>query len=559
MCCGVLIPSCDNDQKVSHQSNTTDFNRVDTHLTMKTTVLYALLLCSLACCIHAGPDEWTITGKPSPGHEVKLTFAIKQHNPDWLKDKLKAVSYPDSPHYTDYMNFDEIAQYVYGEPESVKVVTEALESMGASKIDFTIGRDFVVALVPFENVEQYFNTQLLEFESTTDGSKIVTSFHHVVPVSLKEHVDFLSGLTLLESGTNYKERKPQQGAPKTGVSVTPKSIDKDYNISGYTSSNANNSQAIAAFLKQYFDASDLQTFQKRFDIPAKPIAKIVGKDRPTNPGIEANLDVQYISATGRNVDTWFISVSTYSNNKQEDFLSWIVSQVNTTNSPWVHSASYGDDESSIATDYLTRVDAEFMKFGISGRTVLFATGDSGVECNGAQMFTPNWPTSSPYITAVGGTISLDTVWSSGGGGFSNYFGMPDYQKDAVKAYLDSGKGPSVSHFNVSGRAYPDVSAFAVNFEVIEYGQAIPVGGTSCAAPTVAGIISILNDVRLNKGQKTLGFLNPLLYMTLKGNGFFDIVNGNNGNGVCRGFEAVKGWDPASGWGSPNFGLLKGLV
>lgn len=58
--------------------------------------------------------------------------------------------------------------------------------------------------------------------------------------------------------------------------------------------------------------------------------------------------------------------------------SWIVDQVNTTDSPWVHSVSYGDDESTISKDYLERCDKEFMKFGISGWTVLFATGDSGV-------------------------------------------------------------------------------------------------------------------------------------------------------------------------------------
>ncbi len=525
---------------------------------MKTTITL-LLLCSLACCVCAKPvqDEWTIVGKPSSGHQVKLTFAIKQHNPDWLKDKLRAVSFPDSPHYTDYMNFDEIAQHVYGEPESVRVVTDVLESMGAKKIDFTIGRDFVVAFVPFEAAEKYFKADFIEFESITTKSRIITSLDHSVPTSLKEHIDFVSGVSIM--GARFRYRKPQRKFQNSGLGRTPSSIDKDYNISGYTSSNPNNSQAVAGFLKQFFDASDLKEFQRRFGIPNKPITKVVGKDIPDNPGIEANLDVQYIGATGRNVDTWFVSISTYSNGKQEDFLSWMVGQVNTTDSPWVHSVSYGDDEDSIAKDYLSRVDNEFMKFGVSGRTVLFASGDSGVECNGAQMFVPNWPTSSPYITSVGGTISLDTVWVSGGGGFSNYFSTPDYQKAAVQAYLNSGEAPSKSHFNVSGRAYPDVSAFATNFEIIEYGRIEEVGGTSCAAPTVAGIISILNDVRLNKGEKTLGFLNPLLYSTLKGKGFFDIVNGNNGNGVCSGFKAIKGWDPASGWGSPNFGLLRDLV
>ena len=508
------------------------------------------------------PWGWNLVGKPDPDHLIKLTFAIKQHNAQWLKDKLKAVSYPDSPEYTNYMNFDEIAEHVYGKPESVQAVTETLQSIGAEKMDFTLGRDFIVAYVPYEKVEECFDADFYKFaNSDLEGTTHTTivSLYYSIPISLKENIDFVAGISKLNGYTSPKTVVRPHRVQNSELQVTPSYIDKEYNISRYIASNTQNSQAVAAFLKQYFDASDLEKFQKKFNISLKPITKIVGTDIPKKPGVEANLDVQYISATGQNVDTWFVSTSTYSNHNQEDFLSWIVGQVNTTNSPWVHSISYGDDESSIDKDYLQRVDNEFMKFGVSGRSVLFASGDQGVACNGAQMFTPNWPASSPYITSIGGTIDLETVWKSGGGGFSNVFPMPDYQKDAVEEYLNSGRAPSTSHFNKNGRAYPDISAFATNFLIIEFGLEVPVDGTSCSTPTVAGIISLLNDVRLNKGQKTLGFLNPLLYITLKGNGFFDIEYGDNGNGVCKGFDATKGWDPASGWGSPNFGLLKALV
>ena len=72
---------------------------------------------------------------------------------------------------------------------------------------------------------------------------------------------------------------------------------------------------------------------------------------------------------------------------------------------------------------------------------------------------------------------------------------------------------------------------------------------------------MLNDVRLNAGKKPLGFLNPLLYKTLHGRGFLDVMNGTNSWGIddCPGFKANVGWDPASGWGSPDFGILKQIV
>lgn len=511
--------------------------------------------------------DWVLVGVPDSQQEVQVTFAIKQNNPEWLVEKLMAVSYPDSPHYGEYMNFDEIAEHVYGRPEAVRALLDALEVVGIPSIDvdFTLGRDFAVARLSVWSAQKLFSTTFYEFESVECGEKVVAAQSFTIPASLREHMDFVSGVGSLPETCAKRKIKKVVSANSTSsglLGVTPETIATDYNTSKYVSTNQNNSQAVAAFLRQFFDPTDLEKFQKNYGIASKPITKVVGKNEPDDPGAEANLDVQYISATGRGVDTWFISISTYSNGRQEDFLSWITSQVNSTGSPWVHSASYGDIESSIADSYLDRMDNEFMKFGVSGRTVLFASGDGGVQCKRKgirKVYNPNWPASSPYVTTVGGTASKTRVWSAGGGGFSNYFGMPDYQQDAVSKYLV--KYPDRSMFNASGRAYPDVSAFAVDFVIIDDGFPEPVDGTSCAAPTFAGIVAILNDVRLNKGLKTLGFLNPLLYQNLKGAGFNDITEGENGGGGigCKGFAADKGWDPASGWGSPNFGILKGMV
>ena len=522
--------------------------------------LFAVFLATVQASLEGVPDGWYETAKASTNEPLTITFAIKQANVEWLEAKLKAVSYPSSPDYTNYMNFDEIADHVYGQPESVQALLKTLASAGISESSarFTLGRDFAVVDMPVVAAEQLFSTDFYHYQHE-DYPELttMTSPSFKLPASLVGHVDFVSGVSSFPKPVSRPIKRKSEHTDMS--SVTPTTLAKDYNTSNYVATNDGNSQGIAAFLKQYYDPTDLAKFQKRFDLPVKPIAKEVGKNIPDDPGAEANLDVQYISATGRGVDTWFISISTYSNGRQEDFLSWILGQINTTNSPWVHSASYGDVESSIESDYIQRMDNEFMKFGISGRTVLFATGDSGVQCRKGK-FTPDWPTSSPYVTAVGGTVTLEEVWSDGGGGFSNVFPMPDYQKQVVEAYLKSGNAPSTKQFNPSGRAYPDVSAFAVNFEIIDDGLPLPVDGTSCAAPTFAGIVSILNDVRLNSGKKTLGFLNPLLYQTLMGQGFFDVTEGTNGNGFsCHGFRAVKGWDPASGWGSPNFGILKSLV
>jgi tripeptidyl-peptidase-1 len=54
-----------------------------------------------------------------------------------------------------------------------------------------------------------------------------------------------------------------------------------------------------------------------------------------------------------------------------------------------------------------------------------------------------------------------------GGGFSNYFSVPDYQKDVVASYLKN-YPPNYpeSTYNTSGsRAFPDLSANGANYAV----------------------------------------------------------------------------------------------
>src|ERR1700753_1221993 len=78
-----------------------------------------------------------------------------------------------------------------------------------------------------------------------------------------------------------------------------------------------------------------------------------------------------------------------------------------------------------------------------------------------------------------------------------------------------------------------------------------VGGTSASSPIITGIISLLNDVRLAHGLPTMGFLNPFLYQ--RGfKGLTDIIEGNVTAQGCNTtvFPVGKGWDPATGLGTP---------
>ena len=120
--------------------------------------------------------------------------------------------------------------------------------------------------------------------------------------------------------------------------------------------------------------------------------------------------------------------------------------------------------------------------------------------------------------------------------------------------------PDSSLYNSSGAGIPDVSAQAESFDVIQNGYTMPVDGTSCSSPAFTGIVGLLNEARLSAGKSSLGYLNQLIYKTLGPNGGFnDVTSGSNPGCNTEGFPAAKGWDPVTGWGTPNFGVLKEMV
>lgn len=97
-----------------------------------------------------------------------------------------------------------------------------------------------------------------------------------------------------------------------------------------------------------------------------------------------------------------------------------------------------------------------------------------ITLNGTH-FSPSWPASCPWVTAVGGTQvksnatlgrNPEEVWNqdmtmgffvSGGGGFSQKFPQPAYQKDAVSNYLKflaKSDPTTLKHFNTRGVRIP---------------------------------------------------------------------------------------------------------
>jgi len=215
--------------------------------------------------------------------------------------------------------------------------------------------------------------------------------------------------------------------------------------------------------------------------------------------------------------------------------------------PQTLSISYGTVEHRIPRDLAQSICYLFAHLGAVGVSVLVSTGDDGVgagdckDADGNVQFVPEFPATCPFVTSVGGTVGDDPEEGAilSGGGFSNYFVRESYQNDAVTNFLQDLGSQYEGTFTPVGRAIPDVSAQAFDYRIVFKRSPYIYVGTSCATPTVASVISLLNDYQISQDRDPLGWLNPWLYGTGR-RGLNDITSGMNPGCGTDGFSAIVG-------------------
>ncbi len=211
----------------------------------------------------------------------------------------------------------------------------------------------------------------------------------------------------------------------------------------------------------------------------------------------------------------------------------------------VCSISWGADEASWGAAAGDALEQAAIAATAAGMVVFAASGDNDSSDGGPTPANVDLPSSAPHVIGCGGTKKPHTgeeiVWnddpgkSNGegtGGGYSTLFPMPPWQAGAPN-------GP--------GRMVPDVAANAdpnTGYEIVLYGEATVVGGTSAVAPLYAGLFAAF-------GTK-LGFVTPELY--LNPTCFNDITKGDNGA-----YRAGVGPSPCTGLGSPIGASLANLM
>jgi kumamolisin len=323
---------------------------------------------------------------------------------------------------------------------------------------------------------------------------------------------------------------------------------KDFNGSG---------QTIAIIeLGGGFRTADLDTYFSGLGL-ATPSVQAVSVDGATNSPTgdpngddgEVMLDIEVAGAIapGAAILVYFAPIT------DQGFIDAVSTAALAANQPCVISISWGGPESGHDAQAIASMNGFLLDAAALGTPVCIAAGDRGSSDGvGDGKQHADFPASSPFALACGGTIldsadavhiDSEVVWNDDngatGGGVSDVFPLPDYQAGV-------GVPPTVNPGNFAGRGLPDVAADAspdTGYQIRVDGSNQVAGGTSAVAPLWAGLIARMSQY-LGDGP---GFLNPLLYADAQAQHTFnDITSGNNGS-----YSAAVGWDPCTGWGSPN--------
>lgn len=345
---------------------------------------------------------------------------------------------------------------------------------------------------------------------------------------------------------------------------------------------------------------DLAVFDGQFGLPAarlQVITRFAGAGNPFLAGGEEAMDAEMVHAVAPAATIRIVLVPEGNGHLQATGATFINALRLAPSLGSVVAVTAAISERCVTSTGAAELDAALQADEDHHVTVIASSGDNGAtgtSCTADP--TPelvravNLPASDPLVLAVGGT-TLDasptagayvseTAWSSptgalpanapevpasvqaellpkgSNGGFSSLFTRPSYQ-DGIDA---------VGHM----RGVPDVSAdagsdtgMAIALHLAPGNVITTADGTSAASPFWAGIVALADQ----DAGHALGFINPAIYRIGRSpsyhRAFHDITTGSNTmkykTATVTGYQAAGGWDPVTGWGTPNAQVLVPLL
>ena len=246
--------------------------------------------------------------------------------------------------------------------------------------------------------------------------------------------------------------------------------------------------------------------------------------------------------------------------------------------------SYGFSSEALPPGFIKPFNDTLIQAAAEGISVLFSSGDNGDETEGVAGArpTPDWPASSPWATAVGGTslgvgasnnrvfelgwetrrsLLTNGAWGTrtwlygSGGGTSRLFAQPSYQVGVVPDSMSKVYGGDRM------RVVPDISAVGDPNTGMRIGQTqqfpdgtsryseYRIGGTSLSSPLMAGMLALAVQ---NHGD--FGLANPALYALYGTAAYYDITKtalptypGDTRSDYINGVDATNGYRYSARW------------
>ncbi len=528
---------------------------------------------------------------PMPAVTIYLKSSRSQQTS--LQQLLASQQNPASADFHKWLTPEQYADRFGASQNDVNRITAWLQSQGLRVQRVARSRTWIEFSGTARQVENALHTQIhqylqdgeLHYANSTDPS---------IPAALSDVALGLRGLNnyRLKPRGRVRALAPRDTTGGGDHQMAPDDFATIYDVAPlYTAGINGTGQKLVVIGQTDINLSDIQAFRRKFNLPAMDPKVILVKGQ-TDPGVsqtdlpEADLDVEWSGAVARNAEIIFVNSS--------DVFTSLQDAVDQVYAP-VITMSYGLCEGSDLVD-LPAERQTAQQANAEGITWLNAAGDNGAaDCEDVNAtiaqdgLAVDAPASVPEITAMGGTEfnegngsywgSTNTangasalsyipemVWNdtslggglaAGGGGVSIFFPKPVWQT-----------GPGVP--NNSFRNVPDLSLASSpdhdGYFVYTGGSLQIYGGTSMAAPTMAGIVTLLNQYLVSTGaqqQAGLGNINPTLYRMAQNSpgAFHRVPVGDNsvpcviGSPDCTtgtiGYNAGPSYDQASGLGSPD--------
>lgn len=321
--------------------------------------------------------------------------------------------------------------------------------------------------------------------------------------------------------------------PSFSGGLTPADLQSAYSLPSGNAGAGVTVAVVDAYDHPYAEA-DLGVYRAQFGLPPcttangcfKKVNQFGGKNslpsKNSSWALEIALDLDMVSATCPSCK--ILLVEAYDNSFDN-----LGTAVNTAVSlgAKVVSNSYGGSEFS------GELADEAAYFNHPGVAITASSGDKGFEVE--------FPAASRYVTAVGGTtltkvngLWSEKAWIGAGSGCSQYIAKPAWQTDA----------------SCANRTVSDISAVADTATGVAVYNSYPyqnqkgwwvLGGTSVAAPIVAGIYALANH-SVDAGSSFYSHPASLRDVTLGTNGSC------GGSYLCA---AAPGYDGPTGNGTPS--------